>query len=116
MPPGRALCDGRHRPAGTRGNPPGEAQAFARVVRLHEEGHFAWRDWAALLADEIARAQRAGDPDLGGTYYHHWLRALERLAAQKGWAAPEDLAARAAALATPAVGDHDHGDGHDHTH
>ena len=30
------------------------------------------------------RAQAAGDPDTGETYYRHWLAALERLVAEKG--------------------------------
>ena len=33
---------------------------------------------------EIKRAQAAGDPDTGETYYRHWLAALERLVAEKG--------------------------------
>ncbi len=63
---------------------PWEAQAFALAVRLSEAGHFTWSEWAATLAEEICRAQERGDPDLGSTYYHHWLAALERLCAAKG--------------------------------
>ena len=63
---------------------PWEAQAFALAVRLSEEGHFTWDEWAATLSDEIAKARAAGDPDLGDTYYHHWVAALERLCAAKG--------------------------------
>jgi len=33
---------------------------------------------------EIKRAQQAGDPDRGDTYYRHWLAALEHLVAAKG--------------------------------
>ena len=33
---------------------------------------------------EIKRAQAAGDPDTGETYYSHWLATLERLVAAKG--------------------------------
>src|SRR5260370_930753 len=40
--------------------------------------------FAAVLADEIKRAQAEGDPDSGATYYRHWLAALERLVAAKG--------------------------------
>ena len=36
------------------------------------------------LGKEIKRAQAAGDPDTGDTYYHHWLAALERMVAAKG--------------------------------
>jgi nitrile hydratase accessory protein len=63
---------------------PWEAQAFAMALALHERGLFTWNEWAATLADEIKRAQAAGDPDTGETYYRHWLNALERLVAAKG--------------------------------
>ena len=63
---------------------PWEAQAFAMTLTLHERGLFTWPQWAATLADEIKRAQAAGDPDTGETYYRHWLNALERLVAEKG--------------------------------
>ena len=73
---------------------PWEAQAFAMAVRLHEAGHFTWTEWAAALAEEIRQAQAAGDPDLGDTYYQHWLSALEHLVAAKGLVSPEELARR----------------------
>ena len=41
---------------------------------------------------EIQRAQAAGDPDTGETYYRHWLAALERLVAEKGVADAATLA------------------------
>ena len=63
---------------------PWEAQAFAMALTLHERGLFTWTEWAATLADEIKRAQAAGDPDTGKTYYLHWLATLERLVAEKG--------------------------------
>lgn len=63
---------------------PWEAHAFAMAVRLHERGLFTWPQWASTLAAEITRAQDAGDPDTGDTYYHHWLAALERLVADSG--------------------------------
>ena len=63
---------------------PWEAQAFAIALALYERGLFTWPEWAATLADEIKRAQMAGDPDTGETYYHHWLAALERLVAREG--------------------------------
>ena len=63
---------------------PWEAQAFAMTLALHERKLFTWPEWAATLADEIKKAQAAGDPDTGETYYHHWLAALERIVAEKG--------------------------------
>ena len=62
---------------------PWEAQAFAMTLALYERGLFTWPEWAATLADEIKRAQAAGDPDTGETYYRHWLNALERMVAEK---------------------------------
>jgi nitrile hydratase accessory protein len=70
---------------------PWEAQAFAMTLALHERGLFTWPQWAATLGDEIKRAQAAGDPDTGETYYHHWLNALERLVAETGVATRETL-------------------------
>ena len=71
---------------------PWEAQAFAMALALHERGLFTWAEWAATLADEIKRAQAAGDPDTGETYYRHWLNALERIVAAKGLADAQLLA------------------------
>jgi nitrile hydratase accessory protein len=72
-------------------NEPWEAQAFAMALVLQERGLFTWPEWAATLADEIKRAQAAGDPDTGETYYRHWLATLERLVTEKGAADRETL-------------------------
>ncbi len=63
---------------------PWEAQAFALAVSLQQRGLFSWTEWAQILGAEIKRAQAAGDPDTGETYYRHWLAALERIVAEKG--------------------------------
>ena len=63
---------------------PWEAHAFAMAITLHERGLFTWPEWAQALAQQITAAQRAGDADLGDTYYQHWLAALEALVAAKG--------------------------------
>jgi len=70
---------------------PWEAQAFAMALALHERGIFTWSEWADTLSSEIKRAQAAGDPDTGETYYRHWLAALERLIAVKGVTTSETL-------------------------
>lgn len=67
---------------------PWEAQAFALTVALHERGAFSWPEWSAALAEEISRA---GDTDDGEAYYHHWLRALERLVSERRLTDPETL-------------------------
>jgi nitrile hydratase accessory protein len=71
---------------------PWEAQAFAIAVILQARGVFTWSEWAAMLGAEIKRAQAAGDPDTGDTYYRHWLAALERMVAEKGVATRDALA------------------------
>jgi nitrile hydratase accessory protein len=62
---------------------PWEAEAFAMTLALFERGLFTWAEWADALGAEIKRAQAAGDPDTGETYYTHWLNALERMVAEK---------------------------------
>jgi nitrile hydratase accessory protein len=78
----------------------------AQDVSAHERGAFTWPEWAAALAAAITRAQAAGDPDTGDTYYRHWLDALETLAIDRGLADAERLHAlehawEAAAERTP---------------
>jgi nitrile hydratase accessory protein len=63
---------------------PWEAQAFALALSLNERDLFTWGEWAKILGEEIKKAQAAGDPDTGETYYHHWLATLERVVADKG--------------------------------
>ena len=70
---------------------PWEGQAFAMALTLHERGVFTWSEWAQLLGEEIRRAQAAGDPDTGETYYQHWFNTLERVVAEKGVASRETL-------------------------
>lgn len=76
---------------------PWQAQAFALAVRLSEAGCFTWSEWAEVLSQEIKAAQERGDPDLGDTYYQHWLGALERICAMKHLIGPDDLGRRQAA-------------------
>lgn len=75
-------------------NEPWEAQAFALAVRLSDAGYFTWSEWAAVLSREIKDAQQHGDPDVGNTYYHHWLDALERLCTKKGLVRTAELLRR----------------------
>jgi len=69
-------------------NQPWEAKAFALAVRLSEAGCFSWPEWVKIFSREIKAAQDSGDPDLGDTYYRHWLNALERICIAKvSWTA-----------------------------
>ena len=63
---------------------PWQAQAFALAVKLSEQGHFTWKEWARELADELRSAEERGEPDDGTRYYHHWVAALERLVTARG--------------------------------
>jgi nitrile hydratase accessory protein len=71
---------------------PWQAQAFAMALSLYDKGLFTWPEWAAGLSSEISRAQAAGDPDTGETYYLYWLAALERMVAAKKITTPDVLA------------------------
>ncbi len=62
---------------------PWQAQVFAMTLALHQQGLFSWAEWAQALAAQVSKAQEAGDPDLGDTYYDHWLAALEHMVAAK---------------------------------
>lgn len=73
---------------------PWEAQAFALAIKLSEQEHFTWKEWAAALADELKAAANRGEPDDGSHYYHHWVAALERLVAAKGLIDPAAMLAR----------------------
>ena len=73
---------------------PWQVQAFALVVKLHEQGLFTWTEWAERLNRAIAAARAGGDPDLGNTYYHHWLAALEGIVADKTPVTAEALTRR----------------------
>ena len=76
-----------------------QAQAFALAVKLSEQGHFTWKEWATTLADELKAAADRGEADDGSHYYEHWLAALERLVTAKGLSAPAEMLARKEAWA-----------------
>lgn len=67
---------------------PWQAQVFALTVHLHEQGVFAWPEWAEALSAEVGRPDAAPD---GSDYYQHWTAALQALLAAKGVAAPDDI-------------------------
>ena len=73
---------------------PWEAQAFAMALALHERGLFTWSEWAATLGEEIRRAQAAGDPDTGETYYRHWLARARAHRRREGGRQTADMLAR----------------------
>ena len=73
---------------------PWQAQAFALAVKLSEQGHFTWTEWAEALGAELRCAADRGEADDGSHYYHHWVAALERLVSAKGLTDSPELAKR----------------------
>jgi len=71
---------------------PWEAEVFAMALSLHANGVYTWTEWAEQLHTSIQLAQQKGDPDLGNTYYSHWLDALEALIVAKQLGSSEQLA------------------------
>ena len=63
---------------------PWQAQALAIAQGLQDSGVISAGQWSEALGAAIRRAQAAGDPDLGDTYYLHVLDALEHLLADAG--------------------------------
>lgn len=63
---------------------PWHGQVFALAVRLSEQGHFTWAEWAATFSEELARASAQGAPKDGSAYYDVWLTALEKMLLDRG--------------------------------
>ncbi|MBW8635839.1 nitrile hydratase accessory protein [Hoeflea sp. WL0058] len=82
---------------------PWQAQAFAMVVQLNEQGLLDWSDWAEALSAELGSPGAAAD---GSDYYECWLAALEKLLAAQGIVSGSQIGSvaeawRRAAHATP---------------
>ena len=78
---------------------PWQATAFALAVRLSAQGHITWKEWAAVLGEELKIDAERGEADDGSRYYHCWLAALERLVVAKGLSDAPALLARKEAWA-----------------
>lgn len=89
-------------------NAPWQAQAFAMVVHLQEQGVFSADEWAQQLGRCIASAQARGDADLGDTYYDHWLEAFEELLVAKGLVSQQSLEGLQRAIKHEQLHPHDH--------
>jgi nitrile hydratase accessory protein len=91
-----------------------ESRVFGMTMALHEAGAFAWNEFRERLIAAIAAWERAHHPDdRGYRYWDCWLAAFERLVAEKGLCAGDELSRRVAELAARPPG-HDHE--HDHEH
>lgn len=65
-------------------------------MSLQDAGVLTASEWSDALGAAIKRAQAHGDPDIGNTYYHHVLDALETLMQEKGVIATHEFAQRKA--------------------
>ncbi len=72
------------------------AEVYALATSLIERGLVSDAEWTEALSNAIRAAQAAGDPDLGDTYFEHWLAALEALCSAKGLALGPAVDERAA--------------------
>ncbi|WP_244642416.1 nitrile hydratase accessory protein [Phyllobacterium sp. 628] len=82
---------------------PWQAEAFALVLALHEQGLFTWDEWALALSSAL---KQPGALDDASDYYHCWVAALESLIAIKNVTNSADIdhvtaAWQRAAHATP---------------
>ena len=68
-----------------------QGRIFGLTVAMSHEARFEWREFQARLIDEIAHAEREGEPS---SYYERWLQAFERLLADKGLLDGDVLAER----------------------
>lgn len=82
---------------------PWEARAFAIVLQLSKDGHFAWSEWVEYFSKEVATADselatgcKGGPPK---SYYQQWLEALEKLMMDKGVVTGDQLRAKKFSLA-----------------
>lgn len=72
---------------------PWHAQLFALTVKLNEDGHFSWPDWADRFSSTLRRHGLARELDGGNDYFNAWLETLETLLAETGHAGASETAA-----------------------
>lgn len=94
---------------------PWQAQAFATVVELIENGTVTRGEWADRLGSALKSAEARAEYDTGTHYYEHWLNALELLIVEKSLAGQEELLTEKVAIA---ANDHHRREHqlHDHDH
>jgi hypothetical protein len=67
---------------------------MAIAANLVDEGHLKAGEWSAALGAEISAAAARGEPDTSANYFACALRAVERLAQEKGMTNEASLAAQ----------------------
>lgn len=73
---------------------PWQAKAFALVVLLHRQGHFAWPEWVQTLATEVKASPQRPDEDADQAYHRQFLAALERVVIVRGLMARDAMTER----------------------
>ena len=66
------------------------AQLFALTVKLNEDGHFSWPDWAARFAATLKAHGVQKELDGGDDYFTAWLETLEGMLADSGQAGRDE--------------------------
>jgi nitrile hydratase accessory protein len=94
---------------------PWEGRAFGLALALTDAGVFSYDVFRDALITKIAAWESAPPEGHRYSYYRCWLQALEQVLADAELVAPDDVAARAAALAGRPPG-HDHRHEHDDHH
>ncbi|MEQ8859515.1 MAG: nitrile hydratase accessory protein [Pseudomonadales bacterium] len=96
---------------------PWQGRVFGMARALAQAGAYDWDEFRARLMDEIAGWDRrhGADPTAEYAYYDHFLRAFERLLADKGLVSADSVGARATAFRARPHG-YDHHHHHDHPH
>jgi len=77
---------------------PWQARAFAVAVTMCHKGYYTWDEFRGRLMAEIA--QHPGERT-EYYYYQHWLNALEKLLADKGFVAGNEVEAKTRELVNP---------------
>lgn len=70
-------------------NAPWEAKAFAIVNQLAALKHCTWSEWTQYLSSEITATEKRDPGSI--TYYTQWVIACEKLLADKGLLAAQDI-------------------------
>lgn len=86
---------------------PWQSRAFGIVVGLHQRGLFHWDEFKDRLIAAVAEPIDDAEASPATVYYRQWLRALERLVADKGLLSASDLAARTEEFFSGARGEGD---------
>ncbi len=76
---------------------PWEGRAFGLAVAMNEGGIYGWADFRDRLVEETVADEKHGEQT---GYYQRWVRALERLALDRGLVTSTELEARTGAYAS----------------